>query len=236
MFVVMGILLTMGSCKKEKNLNPDQNTVLTKEELIPYYIVVEHKLSNNKIGLIYFTKQGNNVKAIFHGEGYSQTGDISINGQGFSFDSGNDGNYVYNFTFDKDADGKFMMKSYQFIDKTSISQGLNYAIIARKEDAPVFENKNFITTERIRFMLRNENNTPRIEWDIKPALTFPYLDKPAFSKPYTILNNLGWKDNEGTFMGISVPGWKDNTKTLMLVESGNTLYLAKAYSFLGNDD
>lgn len=242
MFIVLGVFLALSSCKKgatppEKN-EPES---LKKEELIPYYLVVEHKLSNNKIGLIYFTKEGNSVKATFHGDGYLQTGDISISGQGFSFDSAGDGNYVYSFSFGKNADGKLVMKSYQFTDKTSNSQGLSYAIIARKADAPAFENVKFTTKEGILFTFeKGANNVMNVEWDIKDRIFYttiflppntymqlpnPYVG-PEFAKPYANLNGLGWKENEGILMGISVPEWKDTTKPLMLVEKGSTLYLA----------
>jgi len=231
------------SCKKDKTNGPDQNQeeLLKKEELIPYYIAVEHKLSGNKIGLIYFAKVGDNVKATFQGDGYTQTGDISVNGQGFSFDANSDGNYIYSFSFSKNADGKFVMKSYQFADKTSASQGLNYAIIARKEDVPAFEGVNFKTQEGIYFTLKKDaNNVQNINWDIKKRVSYTYVFVPPstyipipndyigpeYSKPYTKINGLGWKENGGLFLGISVPEWKDSATPLMLLESGNTLYLA----------
>lgn len=241
MLVLIGICLVLGSCKKKSELDPHQPPGLAKEELIPYYIAVEHKLSNNKIGLIYFSKEGNEVKATFHGDGYAQTGSIVANGQGFSFDANGDGNYVYSFSFDKDAEGKLIMKSYQFVDKTSASQGLAYAVIARKEDVPVFENLQFTTKEKILFEFKRDvNNVMNVRWDIKDRIKyetmffppssyvqvpFPY-EGPEFSKPYTNLSGLGWKEKEGILMGISVPQWKDSTKPVMLVEKGSTLYLA----------
>lgn len=226
------------SCKKDKINLPDQNQAeLKKEELIPYYIAVEHKLSGNKIGLIYFAKVGDNVKATFQGDGYTQTGDISINGQGFSFDANSDGNYIYSFSFSKNADGKFVMKSYQFTDKTSNSQGLNYAVIARKEDVPAFESVNFKTKEGIYFnLIKDANNVPNINWNIQRRTSYIFIPPssyipndyigPEYSKPYTKINGLGWKENSGLFFGISVPEWKDSTTPLILLESGNTLYLA----------
>ncbi|MFN0253970.1 hypothetical protein [Pedobacter ureilyticus] len=240
--IMMCVSFIALSCKKDKNNTPNQNqTELKKEELIPYYIAVEHKLSGNKIGLIYFAKVGDNVKATFQGDGYTQTGDITVKDQGFSFDANSDGNYIYSFSFSKNADGKFVMKSYQFTDKTSVSQGLNYAVIARKEDVPAFEGVNFKTKEGIYFTLKKDaNNVPNINWDIKKRVSYNYVFippttylpipndyvGPEYSKPYTKINGLGWKENGGLFFGISVPEWKDSTTPLMLLESGNTLYLA----------
>lgn len=240
-YLLIGILAIAVSCKKGSTPpDKDQREALKKEELIPYYLVVEHKLSNNKIGLIYFKKVGTNVKATLQGDGYIQTGDISVSDQGFSFDADNDGNYIYSFSFDKNAEGKLIMKSYQFTDKTSTSQGLNYAIIARKEDVPALENINLATKEGMVFKFQKNANVMNIEWDIKDRVSYttfflppstymqvpnPYVG-PEYSKPCTTLNGLGWKENGGILMGIPVPEWNGNAKPTMLLEKGNTLYVA----------
>lgn len=242
--LIFSIVLAFASCKKEAQPKNVEEQIFNTNELSPYYIVVEHKESNNRIGLIYFVLEGNVIKANFQGDGYLYTKEIKATKNGFSFDPDGTGNYVYHFDLEKNAQGRLNMKSYQFIDKTSASQELLYADIFRKADAPAFENISFETNDYIIFNVKKEAAEAKINWDIQDRLNYttiffppntyipvanPYVG-PEFSKPCQYLNGLGWKENTGILMGVSVPQWKEINKQVMLVEKGNTLYVAIKYT------
>jgi len=233
------LIVAFAACKKEKANpddpnNPDAELAVSREDLIPYYIVAERKAGDNKLAVFYFSKEGNVVKVNLHRQGYLRSGEVNMDKSGFTFDLEGNGNFVYTFVFEKSAEGKVSLKSYSFTDKANAAQGFEYAVLGTQGSIPSFENGSFKSGD-ILFQFSAARN---IEWDIKsrqigtkyypPPINkvLPVMaEAPEVSVPYYGISPAGFKANND-FIGALVPSWKDTATPLLLVERNSIIYLS----------
>lgn len=240
MKILMGILLLIvafAACKKDKANpddpnNPDAALAVSKEDLMPYYIVAERKAGDNKLAVFYFSKEDNAIKVNLHRQGYLRSGEVNMDNSGFTFDLEGNGNFVYSFAFEKSAEGKISLKSYNYTDKANAAQGITYAVLGSQGSIPTYENGSFKSGE-ILFQFSAAKN---IDWDIKtrqigtkyypPPINkvLPLMgEAPEVSVPYYGISAAGFKANND-FIGALVPNWKDITTPLLLVERNSVIY------------
>ena len=97
MLAILLITIVVSCKKKDANpindpQNPDINnpvgaTGIAMSELLDYYIVSERKTSNTKLAIMYFTKEGDVIKANIHGRGYLRTKEVTAVNSSFSFET-----------------------------------------------------------------------------------------------------------------------------------------------------
>lgn len=246
MLIMLPLLLVVlfASCKKDSNNagpndgggNGTDNAVVTKD-LLDYYIVAQRKAGAARINILYFTQDGNAIKANMNGKGFLRSTAVTISGSTLKFDTNGDGVFVYTFAFEKGTDGKVKLKSYQYTDTSNPDQGLVYATLANKADAPAFENSSFKSGD-ILLKFNTANNASTMDWDIKSRQTgtkyYPppinqtlpvFTVAPEVSSPYYTLLNVGWKSNNDEFIGASVPAWNNVNTPVMLIERNSIIYL-----------
>lgn len=201
------LLSIMVGCKK-KNAVPDLvTTEIAASELLDYYIVAERRAPDQKLVLIYFTKEANLVKANVHLQGHLRVAEATVNNSKFTFDLNTDGEHLYTFDLQKDANGLIKLKSYQYVNKSDGKVSLNYAVLVKKTECPTFANYSY-KSNNVNFRL---TNTSSILWDV--------VTRPIYS-----LANLGFKSNSDEFFGISVPYWDGSNAPLLLLEVNGTLW------------
>lgn len=224
------MLLIVG-CKKDQ-INADgpesgKSNAISVDELENYYIVSELKTGGIKMALIYFTKEGTILKAHLHFRGVSRTSEAKVTNGKFSFDYNNDGQGVFTYELEKTSNGLIALKSYQYINKANVAQGLNYSLLATKENSPAFSNSSY-KIDNLLFKVTNKNT---IEWNIALRETvqiingapFPIFSvAPEFTKNIYSLANIGFKSNDDDFFAVSVPKWKETNTSLLLVEKTGT--------------
>lgn len=199
------LILVFGSCK-EKSPEPVDTTVSI-AEMVDYYIVAEHKTGGNKLIVLSFAKDGNIVNASAHIQGGLRIHEASLDNGTFKFDYNSNGNSVYTFVLEKDANGKMRLKSYDFVYNGAGSQ-LSHALVVKKSDMTPILNKSF-WVKTLGFKLVTEENRDVLQWtDGKRYAAYK-------------LDNFGFKTNQDEFMGIMVPSWTGQTSPVMLVESGD---------------
>lgn len=224
------MLLIVG-CKKDKinadGQEPGKTNAISVEELENYYIVSELKTGGIKMALIYFTKEGGTVKANLHFRGVLRSAEAKITDGKFNFDYNNDGQGVFTYELEKTSNGLISLKSYQYINKTNATQGLNYSLLATKETSSAFSNSSY----KIGNLLFNVTNKNIIEWNIALRETvqvingvpFPIFNTaPEFTKPIYNLANIGFKSNDDDIFAVAVPKWKETNTPLLLVEKNGT--------------
>jgi len=240
MLAILLITIVVSCKKKDANpindpQNPDINnpvgaTGIAMSELLDYYIVSERKTSNTKLAIMYFTKEGDVIKANIHGRGYLRTKEVTAVNSSFSFETEGFGAYTY--VLEKDATGRIKLKSYAH------NQGeVNYALLVKKTEALAFANSSFKAGD----LLFKFNNPGSLEWDIQTKIigytTGPpplrivtpiYATGPELTLPYYSLLDLGFKSNNDQFLGITVPSWKDSNTPIMLVENNGATVLKAA--------
>lgn len=242
MKILMSILLlvvTFAACKKGKDTpddpnNPDPALQVTKEDLVPYYIVAERKAGDNKLTVIYFSKEGGSINVNLHRQGYLRSAAVNLDKSGFSFDLDGTGNNVYSFVFEKNTEGKISLKSYDYVDKANAAQGIEYAVLGTQGSIPSYENASFKSGN----ILFQFSATKNIDWDIKtrqigtkyfpPPInqTLPVMgEAPEVSVPYYAISVAAFKANND-FIGALVPNWKGTTTPLLLVERNSVIYPA----------
>jgi hypothetical protein len=226
------LLLAFVGCKKNGAVpdsdndgpgidNPTENNGIAMSELVDYYLVTERKTGATKLGIMYFVKEGDVVKASLHGSGFLRSKEVVAANSSFSFNSDRFG--TYNYTLEKDAAGTIKLKSYDVDGGTDLA----YALMVKKSDALAFANSTFKAGDLVfRF-----TSPTSLEWDLQnrvvgfrtgpPPLNlrtpvFGY--GPALTLPYYSLLDLGFKTNDDQFIGLSVPSWKDSNAPVLLIE------------------
>lgn len=208
------LLVLFTNCKK-KVADPVPNAdQIAASELLDYYIVAEHTTGSNKLLVLYFTQEGNVVRANTHLQGYFRAKEVAVQNSAFGIDYNGDGKSVYNFTIKKDAEGKLMLKSYDFAYNGTGNQ-LAYAIMAKRAEAISFTNLSFKTGNTI-FSFTKNGGAEVINWAGDPH-------------PYYKLINIGFKTNNEKFLGVTVPNWSGVNTPVMLLEKDDVLYIAKEH-------
>lgn len=231
------LLLVLAGCKKKDSMptpdgeNPDGNKGISASELVDYYIVAEHKTGGNKLLVVYFSQEGNTVKANAHLQGSLRINEVKMGSSKFSIDYNADGKSVYTFTVAKDADGKLKLNAYDFIYNGAGDQ-LSYATLVKKTEAVAFANSSFKTGD-ILFKFTGTD----LQWDVRlrksgeiqipggqPIVKYDTL--PEVTLPYYGITNIAFKTNADEFMGVIVPGWKNINTPVMLVERSDAVFVA----------
>jgi hypothetical protein len=235
------LMLTIFGCKKNNAGpendndnpgidNPSENKGISMNELLDYYLVTERKTGNTKLAVMYFSQEGNVVKANLHGSGYLRSKEVVATNSSFSFNS--DGFGTFNYSLEKDATGTIKLKSYDVNSGTDLA----FALLVKKTNAPSFSGSSFKAGD----LLFKFKDPTTLEWDFQnrvvgfttgpPPLNLksPIFEyKPEFSLPYYSLLDLGFKTNNDQFIGITVPSWKDsNTPVLLLEKNGAAILKA----------
>jgi hypothetical protein len=208
--------------------NPANNKGINVNELRDYYLVTERQTGNSKLAIMYFSQEGNVVKANLHGSGYLRSKEVVMTNSAFSFNS--DGFGTYNYTLEKDASGTVKLKSYDF----NGGNNLVYALLIKKSDALPYAASSF-KADNLLFKFKNPTT---LEWDFQnrvvgfntgpPPLNLktPFFEnRPEVTLPYYSLLDLGFKSNNDEFIGVTVPSWKDSNTPLLLIERNGTSVL-----------
>lgn len=233
------LLAVFTSCKKNDAkpvidaddpviVNPVGETPINMSELLDYYLVSERKTSNTRLAIMYFTKEGDVIKANLHGIGHLRSKEVTASNSSFSFNT--DGFGTFSYTLEKDATGRIKLKSFNY----NGGDDLNYAMLIKKSETVVFANSSFKTGDLL-FKFKNPGS---LEWDIQskvigyttgpPPLnlrTPVFATSPELTLPYYSLLDLGFKSNNDQFLGIAVPSWKDAASPIMLIENGGATVL-----------
>ena len=223
------LLLVFVGCKKNNvtpdndpgNDNPEEVKGISMDELLDYYLVTELKSGDTKLAVMYFTKEGDVVKASLHGGGYLRSKEVVATNSTFSFNS--DGFGTYNYTLEKDESGMIKLKSYDF----NGGGDLDYALLIKKTNALPFVNSSFKAGD----LLFKLTSPTTLEWNFQNKIigynvgpppfyikTPIIVNGPELTLPYYSLIDLGFKTNNDQFIGITVPSWKDSNTPVMLIE------------------
>jgi len=208
--------------------NPAADKGISMSELLNYYLVTERKTGNTKLGVMYFTQEGDVVKASLHGSGYLRSKEVVAINSSFSFNS--DGFGTFNYTLEKDASGTIKLKSFDYNSGTDLA----YALLIKKTDALPFAVSSFKAGD----LLFKFKNPTTLEWDFQnrmvgfhtgpPPLNLKtpiFENKPEVTLPYYSLLDLGFKTNNDEFIGVTVPNWKDANTPLLLIERSGAAVL-----------
>ncbi|MBB5440294.1 hypothetical protein HDC92_003994 [Pedobacter sp. AK017] len=213
LFPILLLLLYTG-CKKKAAVPADDAEQIVASELLDYYLVGEHTTGGNKLIVLYFTPEGNVIKANAHLQGYFRAREVVIKNSVITIDYNGDGKSMYTFTLEKDAEGKLKLKSYDFRYNGAGNQ-MAYAIMAKKSEAFSFANLSFKTGNTM-FSFTTDGGTEIINW-------------PGDPSPYYKLTNIGFKTNNDKFLGVTVPGWNGVVVPVMLLEKDDALFVAKEH-------
>lgn len=213
-------LIMFSGCKKSSPEAPEELDDIAASELIDYYIAAEHKFDGNKLIAIYFTQEGNTIKAHGHIQGGYQIRDVVVKNRTFSIDYYGDKKSVYNFMLEKDDQGKLHLKSYEFRFNGSENQ-LTYALLTKKADLPVF-------TNALYRMVRSNVPFEQVKSGIAIGMNVDFLLWLATSKDtpvYPILN-FAFKSNDDEYLGIAVPSWNGISSPIVLIEINDLLFIS----------
>jgi hypothetical protein len=234
---VLMLIATLTSCKKDKINSDDPNhpeKVVTKTDLLTYYIVAERKTGDAKLAVFTFTQEGSDLKANLHRQGYLRTITADLTNNILTFDLDGTGSYISSFTFEKNVSGQLTLKSYQYTDKTNTAQGFEYAALASTTANINYEGADFKAGD----LLFRFTEAKNIDWDIKqrqigtkyypPPINqvLPIMAvAPEVSVPYYALSICSFKANN-EFIGAMVPNWKSTNSSIMVIERNNIIYQA----------
>ena len=206
------LLIVLASCKKKSTI-PDASQIAA-SELLDYYLVAEHVTGVNKLLVLYFTKEGDAVKANAHLQGYFRASEVAIKNSILSIDYNGNGKSMYSFGLEKDAEGNLKLRSYDFQYDGAGNQ-LAYAIMVKKAEAFAFANLSFKTGNTI-FSFTSNGGNEVLNW-------------PGDPNSYYRLTNIGFKTNNDRFLGVTVPNWNGVNSPVLLVEKDDALYVAKEH-------
>jgi len=224
MLPLLLIFVSVG-CKKEKAQPEAVADEIATSALLDYYIVAEHAIGLNKLMILYFTQEGNAVKAQVHLFDGTKAVEVVMEKSTFRIDYNGDGKSIYNFGVEKDDTGKLILKSYDF-NFNGQGNELAHAIIVKTRATPSFTDLSYKMIPSNMPFDKINTGTP---FSIKPrtygsrgALVWSSNTGPHFDE----LINIGFRTADGAYMAVSVPNWKSINKPIMLLESRQTLYIA----------
>lgn len=214
------LLLVFVSCKKSGSDAPQEPDDIAASELVDYYIAAEHKFDGNKLIAIYFTKEGNTVKAHGHIQGGYQIRDVVVKNRSFSIDYYGDKKSIYNFKLEKDDQGKLRLKSYEFKFNGSDNQ-LSFALLTKKADLPLFTNDRYKMI-RSNVPFENVKDGIALGMNVDHLLWLPGAN---FTPVYPILN-FAFKSTDDDYLGIAVPSWNGISSPIVLIEINDLLFIS----------
>ncbi|WP_316814216.1 hypothetical protein [Pedobacter heparinus] len=190
------LLISFTACKKNSNEpKPEPKPIIT-DELVGYQIVVAFKspAANVPPKLFHFAKSGNEVMATMDGVQSRRIRAITVTDNRFTFDSDEDGKFVYEFNLKRDEKGVVIMGSskYQNLNDPSITMPIAVIWLS---DFPGFKGKTFKSVDGTNYELKFTTDT----WTFNPVAgktgTFYEIAKGAWK------GRLDGKD----YMGFSAP-------------------------------
>jgi hypothetical protein len=232
-FAVLVIACIITSCsKKSDNITKDPN--ITTQELQDYYIIsIFTDKGVQKLGVIYFVKDGSGMTAILDGNGLRRQLPVTFANNLFVFDANSNGSAVFAFTLKRETNGHAGLDSYSF-KRTGDSQSkLDYAEMIKVSDAPAFDGKVFTYS----LPLTTNETHLRFEAGNKWKYDDPSGSTSLYSY-YAIGNGIGWKCEDaasgGTSMGVMVPKWTGNGPTMLLETTISRLDAAHIHNAVRN--
>lgn len=188
-------LITLSSCKKEKNEPKSEDTTVTAEDLLNYQMFWALLEPDKTISLrvLYFEKVGNEIKATLDGIVSRNIKTIKIENNSLVFDLNENGSVVYTFEFTK-KDGKVAIASGKFYNINNPEYTVGGFSIGHISEYPSVKNKTY---------KYNGDNNQLIKFN---ADTWLYSDYPNVTGSYYEAGHGCWKGkiNGISFMGISL--------------------------------
>jgi hypothetical protein len=211
------LLLAFASCKKDGAVKPEpvDNTPITSAELVDYNIAIS---LSSELGLriIYFNKDGNDIKATFDAVNARRIFTVNLVNNVWTMDLNGNGSTIYTFTFARGDQGRIGMidASYKKQDDASVQMQL---IMSKNSEIPAFTNKFF-----------TEAHNPPLYMKFSNDHNFALSDKSdyagaAWSSYYDLCPG-AWK---GTYNGINYMGFsliEDNKVQMFLQKQGEANY------------
>lgn len=213
------LLLALASCKKDSAVkpgpNPVDNTPITSAELVDYNIAIS---LSSELGLriIYFNKDGNDIKATFDAVSARRIFTVNLVHNVWTLDLNGNGSTIYSFTFARGDEGRIglVAASYKKQDDASVQMQL---VMSKNSEIPAFANKFF-----------TEGHTPPLYLKFSNDHNFALSDKSdyagaAWSSYYDLCPG-AWK---GIYNGVDYMGFslvEDNKVQMFVQKQGEAKY------------
>ncbi|MES2063775.1 MAG: hypothetical protein V4456_17750 [Bacteroidota bacterium] len=211
------LLLAFAGCKKDGAVKPEpvDNTPITSAELLDYNIAIS---LSSELGLriIYFNKDGNDIKATFDAVSFRRIFTVNVVNNVWTLDLNGNGSTIYTFTFARGDNGRIGMidASYKKQDDASVKMQL---VMTKNAEIPTFANKFF-----------KEALTPPLYLKFSNDHDFAISDKndyagAAWSSYYDLCPG-AWK---GTYNGVNCMGFtliQDDRVQMLLQKAGEANY------------
>lgn len=211
------LLLAFASCKKDGTVKPGSidSTPIKSAELIDYNVAIS---LSAELGLriIYFNKDGNDIKATFDAVNFRRIFTVNVVNNVWTLDLNGNGSTIYTFTFARGDAGRIAMvaASYKKQDDASVQMQL---IMSKNSEIPSFAGKFF-----------KEAHTPPLLMKFSNDHNFALSDKSdyagaAWSSYYDLCPG-AWK---GTYNGVDYMGFsliQDNRVQMFLQKAGEANY------------
>lgn len=211
------LLLALASCKKDGTVKPDpvDNTPITNAELLDYNIAIS---LSSELGLriIYFNKDGNDIKATFDAVSARRIFTVNVVNNVWTMDLNGNGSTIYSFTFARGDEGRIglVAASYKKQDDASVQMQL---VMTKNSEIPAFTNKLF-----------KEAHTPPLYLKFSNDHNFALSDKSDYAgavwSSYYDLCPGAWK---GTYNGVNCMGFtliQDDRVQVLLQKQGEAKY------------
>jgi hypothetical protein len=214
---ILTLLLAFSSCKKDGAVKPEpvDNTPITSAELVDYNIAISLS-SESGLRIIYFNKDGNDIKATFDAVSARRIFTVNLVNNIWTLDLNGNGSTIYTFTFARGDDGRvgLVNASYKKQDDASVQMQL---VMTKNSEIPAFTNKFFM-----------EAHTPPLYLKFSTDHNFALSDKSDYAGAawisYYDLCPGAWK---GTYNGVNYMGFsliQDNNVEMFLQKQGEDKY------------
>lgn len=142
------ILITFIACKKNSNETKPEPKPITADELLGYQIVTAFSSPAKNVPpkLFHFARSGNEVMATMDGVQSRRIRAIKVIDNHFTFDSDADGKFVYEFNLKRDEKEMVIMDSFKYQNLNDPSITMPNAVIWQS-DFPAFKNKSFTSAD-----------------------------------------------------------------------------------------
>lgn len=211
------MLLAFASCKKDGAVKPEpvDKTPIASAELLDYNIAIS---LSSELGLriIYFNKDGNDIKATFDAVNFRRIFTVNVVNNVWIMDLNGNGSTIYSFTFARGDEGRIglVAASYKKQDDASVKMQL---VMTKNSEIPAFANKLF-----------KEAHTPPLYLKFSNDHDFALSDKSdyagaAWSSYYDLCPG-AWK---GTYNGVDYMGFsliQDDRVQMLLQKAGEANY------------
>lgn len=152
------LLLFFASCKKDGAVKPDPigNAPVTTTDLLDYSIVISLS-SEEGLRIIYFNKDGNDIKATFDAVSARRILTVNLVNNTWTMDLNGNGSVIYTFNFGRDDKGQLAIlgATYKKQDDASIKMQL---ALSKNADVQSFANMRFMNDANVRTYLKFSND------------------------------------------------------------------------------